>query len=78
MEPPNHLLQCKVLTDLSKCDRTIVVTYLALTHGYAWAIPEALLCFQFLVVIVSARAQGCAKFVLVLCKPLQMPLTVMS
>ena len=40
--------------------------HLALAHGHAWAVPEALRCLGLLVIIMPAGAQGGAELVLVL------------
>ena len=45
-------------------------SHLALAHGDARAVPEALLRLRLFVVIVAAGAQRRAQLVLVLCKPL--------
>lgn len=45
-------------------------SHLALAHGHAGAVPVAHVSLGLLVVVVAARAEGCAKGVLVLCQPL--------
>ena len=50
--------------------------HLALPHGYAGAVPEALLGLHLLVVIVPAGAQRRSQLILVLCQALPTQATV--
>ena len=50
--------------------------HLALPHGYAGAVPEALLGLHLLVIIVPAGAQRRSQLILVLCQALPMQATV--
>ena len=62
----------------SKCPKNISFNfenrsggaYLALAHGHARAVPEALLCLGLFIVIVPAWAEWGAQVVLVLCQAL--------
>ncbi len=67
-----ELRMCSVQGVSNSCpvQRAIRKAHLALSHGYAGAVPEALLGLHLLVVIVPAGAQGSAQLILVLCQSL--------